>query len=305
MKRVLITGASGFIGSHCISPLLDLGYEVHAVSQKTKCDEIAGVQYHNANLLDDSELTMLFDKVKPGYLLHTAWIVEPGEALTSDKNSLWVEKTLAMVRHFKRNGGRRMVATGTCYEYDVNYGTCSEDSTPLAPVTYYGISKNALRSILQIDAEKSGYSFAWARLFYLYGPRENPKRLVPSVITSLLGSGTANCSHGMQLRDYIYVQDAADGLVTLLDSDLSGAYNISAGKAVTLQDIVRNIAGQLQGEDRVNFGAQAARSEEVPLIVGDNEKFKSKTGWTPKTDLDSGVSQTIDWWRNRIKSKKA
>ena len=304
MKKVLLTGATGFIGSHCVKPLLDLGYEVHAVCRTPIESQFKNLYYHPADLLDQAQQEKLLSQVKPSHLLHTAWLVEPGVALSSPENALWVERSLGLLRQFKRCGGTNVVVTGTCYEYDTNYGYLVEDQTPLNPSTYYGVGKNALRMIGQIDAVGSEIVFAWARLFYLYGPRENPRRLVPYVINSLLNNEVAECSHGSQVRDYIYVQDAADGLVTLLDRNVSGAYNICSGQAVSLKDIILRINQKIGGKGMVRFGARDARSEEVPLIIGDTRKFALHTGWASKQNLDSGLELTIEWWRGQSHKEK-
>jgi nucleoside-diphosphate-sugar epimerase len=144
-----------------------------------------------------------------------------------------------------------------------------------------------------------GLSSAWGRVFFLYGPNEHPDRLVSSVIRSLLAGSPARCSHGRQIRDYMHVQDIANGLVALLDSSIEGAVNVSSGQATTLREIVLTI-GRLTGHpELIQLGAIPARANDTPLVVGEPARMTSETDWTQKFDIESGLRQTIDWWANQ------
>jgi nucleoside-diphosphate-sugar epimerase len=141
-------------------------------------------------------------------------------------------------------------------------------------------------------------SAAWPRVFFLYGPKEHPERLVSSVIRSLLRGEPARCSHGRQIRDYLHVQDVADGLVAVLDSEVRDAINVSSGQPMTLREIASTI-GRLTGRSElVHLGALPARANDVPLVVGSNAKAVA-LGWQPRYDLESGLLQTIEWWRGQ------
>ena len=300
MIKVLLTGASGFIGSHCIEPLLALGYEVHCVSSKEVSDNRVNVVWHKANLLDSVDINNLVTKVSPSHLMHMAWYVEPGKVTNSLNNILWVEKSIELLRTFKNTGGQRSVFCGTCYEYDVQQGYCTETVTPTNPSSFYGVSKNALRQLYEKYTELAEMSGAWGRVFLLYGPNENPNRLVSSVIISLLKNQHAKCSHGEQIRDYMHVQDAADALVTLLESEHTGPYNICSGQGNSLRDIVVQIGESIGKPELIKLGAIPARADDVPLIVGDTQKFYNATGWLAKFDLEDGLEHTINWWKDNL-----
>ena len=304
MKKVLLTGASGFIGQHCIAPLKALGYEVHCVSTHAVSESEKNVYWHKANLLSALDIKALLDNVKPDELLHLAWYVEPGKVINHPCNMEWVEKTLNMIRLFREQGGKRVVIAGSCYEYNWDYAYCSEMHTPRNANTVYGIAKNSLYEIFRIYCEQTGLSGAWGRVFFLYGPYENPNRLVSSVIRSLLKGEKAKSSHGLQIRDYMHVQDVADGLVKLLDSDLNEDYNIATGQPITLKEILLEIADIMDARELLDIGAIPARANDTPLVVADVRKFNDVTNWVPSFDLRSGLEHTIDWWKNNIKYKQ-
>jgi len=122
MKKVLLTGASGFIGRHCITPLVNSGYEVHCISTRNVNEQSEGVYWHKADLLKTLDVSSLVSNIKPESLLHLAWHMQPGDTLNDPCNIEWIEKSLSLLRVFKDNGGERAVIAGTCYEYDLNDG---------------------------------------------------------------------------------------------------------------------------------------------------------------------------------------
>ncbi len=297
MTRVLVTGGSGFIGSHCLGPLVARSFDVHAVTTRTDAPAMSGVTWHVVDLLDPRAAAALVADLHATHLLHLAWFVTPGEMIMSPENLRWTEATLGLYRAFAGSGGRRLVTSGSSYEYDWRYGYCSEAVTPRVPDTVYGTCKRALNDLADAFSSTAGISSAWARIFFLYGPQEHPNRLVSSVIRSLLAGTGAKTSHGEQIRDYLHVQDVASALVALLDSEIEGAVNIGSGEPVALKTIVTRI-GELVGRpDLIELGAIPARPNDAPLVVANVARLEGELGWAPTFDLDGGLDQTIDWWR--------
>lgn len=299
MKKVLITGAAGFIGHHCLEPLKARGYEVHAVSTKRMKSGTGGVHWHQANLLEPGAAKALLAEVKPSHLLHLAWFVVPGKLITAPENFAWVRASMELVQEFAAHGGKRLTVCGSGYEYDWNYGYCSEKLTPAVPNTVYGSCKQALNLLVQSFATQAALSAAWGRVFFLYGPNEHPQRLVSSVILSLLKGEPAKCSHGRQIRDYMHVQDVAEGMVALLDSEVTGAVNVSSGQATTLREIVLTVGRVLEKPELIQLGAIPARANDTPLVVGENLRLLNEVGWKQQFDLEAGLRQTIDWWKTQ------
>ena len=231
--KVLVTGAHGFIGYHCLSKLLDRGYEVHALSS-TKRSDFSPVIWHQADLFLSSQISSLISDIKPTHLLHLAWYTDHGHFWNSTENLAWVQASLSLMRSFLESGGKRYVGAGTCAEYDWTYKFCSENTTPCCPNTLYGTTKYSSYLILESWANLTGISCAWGRPFFLYGPRENNRRLVPSAIKSLLRGDVFVCTNGQYIRDFMYVDDVASAFVSLLDCDIVGPVNIASGKSVSL-----------------------------------------------------------------------
>ena len=297
MRRVLVTGASGFIGSHSLSALQSKGYEVHATWFKNRRD-VDGVEWHRADLLDIAAIGTLMREVQPTHLLHLAWYAVPRDYRESLENLKWSESGMRLLSEFAEQGGNRAVFAGSCFEYDLRHGFCSEDLTPSVPSTFYGTCKDSLRRAVLEFSGRAGLSTAWGRIFYLYGPSEPRERLVPSVIISLLRGGKARCSHGRQVRDFLYVEDVAEAFVELLDSEARGVINIGSGEPVTIRSLVGEIARQINMSDQVEFGAIEPAPGEPPMICADVRKLREQVGWKPRCSLEDSIAETIKWWRN-------
>jgi len=302
MKRALLTGATGFIGRHCLPLLAANKYEVHAVSAKVPERTQSDVYWHQADLLDLRQISELVACVQPTHLLHFAWYMVPGKCWNSLENFRWVQASLTLVQAFALSGGQRIVMAGTCAEYDWKYGYCSEPITPLSPTTVYGTCKHSLQALLDAFTRQTGLSAAWGRIFFVYGPYEHPHRLVPSVIQSALQGKPIRCSHGRQIRDFLHVQDVADAFVALLNSDVSGPVNIASGCPVVLKDIIYKIANKLGQQDLVELGALPTSANDPLLLVGDVSRLSDEVGWRPQYDLDRGMEQTLSWWNYRLKT---
>jgi nucleoside-diphosphate-sugar epimerase len=298
MKRVLVTGASGFIGRHSLPPLVAKGYEVHGVYSGSSPVAVQGVHWHRANLLKGDQRVQLMRDVIPTHILHLAWTATPGVYTQSADNVAWLESSLHLVRLFADLGGMRIVTAGTCFEYSWEYGYCREHLTPLEPGTLYGACKHALQVALSGFSRQGGFSSAWGRIFFLYGPHEHPARLVSSVIRALLKGEPAPCSPGTQLRDFLHVEDVAAAFVALVDSEVGGAVNIGSGSPVAVRDVVNLIGHELDRSDLVKLGALPARPGEPHLLVADIRRLEAEVGFTPRYGLEDGIRETIRWWRD-------
>jgi nucleoside-diphosphate-sugar epimerase len=296
MKRVLVTGASGFIGRHTLPALALRGFEVHAVSSQPRSSSACGARWHRSDLLRAAEVRQLMDSVQPSHLLHLAWFAVPGQFWTSPENLRWVQASLELLSVFESVGGRRLVAAGSCAEYESSDVDCDEHGTPLRPATLYGTCKHALHLVMEKFADR-GLSTAWGRVFHLYGPHEHPDRLVPSVICSLLDGRPAQCTPGTQVRDFLHVADVAGAFVALLDSPVSGAVNIASGTPVSIANLVSTIGRQMGAASLVRLGSRPLPAHEQPRLTACVARLREEVAWTPTISLESGLEQTTEWWR--------
>ncbi|MGZ4336032.1 MAG: NAD-dependent epimerase/dehydratase family protein [Gaiellaceae bacterium] len=295
MKRVLVTGGHGFIGRNVLVPLAERGFDVHAVSRTERHDGSA--TWHTADLLDRVAIRRLVDDVRPSHLVHLAWHTAHREYWTSPENMRWIEASIALVRYFRAAGGRRAIIAGTCAEYEWSNRLYVERETPLVPTTLYGTAKDALRRVVEAYARDASFDLAWGRLFFLFGPHEQPQRLVPSVISALLQGDIPPETSGALIRDFLHVRDAGSAFAALADSAVVGPVNIASGVGTKLADVVDAIASYIGRLDLVRR-ERPLSSTEPPTIVASVARLDNEVGWRPSLTVTEGLRQTVDWWRN-------
>ncbi len=301
MKRVMVTGATGFVGRHTLQHLVEKGYEVHAVALNALPEFDGNVTFHATNLLDERSVVSLIEQVSPSHLLHFAWCAKPGEYWNSLENYSWVKATITLMEEFSRCGGQRAVFAGSCAEYDwAQDVSCVSESAPCAGSSAYTICKNALHQILSSYSERTGISFAWGRIFHMFGPYEYPDRLVPYVIRSLLCETDADCSEGKQIRDFMDVQCVGSAFAALLDSSVNGTVNVASGNPISLRDLISRIQLKMGVGGVINFGARPSPKNEPDRLVADTTRLNREVGWQSGKTLDQSIDLLVDWWRLQL-----
>lgn len=304
-KRVLLTGATGFIGRHAIDPLLARGYEVVAITSGVPPrDGRPGVRWRMGDLLRETDAVSLVDETQATHLLHLAWYYEPGSVYTSVENIRWVEATLRLVRRFAAlPQASRVVLAGSCAEYGGAAEPADEVLTPVAPATVYGHAKDATATLARHVCESAGISMANGRVFFVFGPGEHPERLVSSVCRALLAERDAPCSHGTQVRDFQLSSETAAAFVTLLDSPVRGPVNIGSGEPLSIREVVDHL-GQLSGRpDLVRLGAIPARPHEQQLVVPNLRRLTNEVGFRPRSSVREGLELTFRWWAEQAQGE--
>lgn len=281
MSRVLLTGGGGFIGRHVAAALRDNGHEVIAPSSA------------EFDLLAQDGARQAVQAARAQALVHLAWYTEHGRFWEAEVNDDWARATVALVDAFAAAGGRRAVLAGSCAEYRWDESTCDERSTPLEPAHHYGRAKDAARRGAEVIAGEHGLSLAWARIFFTFGPGEGGARLVPSVASAVLAERTAEITHGAEVRDWLYVEDLAGAVVTLLESQVQGAVNLAAGVGVSLRELALAAGRAAGNEALVRPGALPARAGEPMRIVAAVQRLREEVGWEPRIGLDEGLARTV------------
>jgi nucleoside-diphosphate-sugar epimerase len=299
MSRVLVTGASGFVGRHTLEPLLAAGLDVHAVScRRPPEDAPAKVTWHRADLLACGSARTLIQRVRPSHLLHLAWYVRPGACWTANVNLDWVQASLRLLRAFGEAGGQRVTMAGTWAEYTWQSQThCIEEVTPTCPSTLYGSAKHGLHIVADAWAKQAGLMLAWGRVFCLYGPHEHPDRLAAAVARALLRGEAVACSDGHQIRDFLYASDLGAALVALLLSEVAGPVNMASGEPVAVADVISAIAEEAGNPELVRLGARPMVLREPERLTADVRRLREDVGWSPTIGLREGAARTVRWWR--------
>ncbi|MHB8234882.1 MAG: NAD-dependent epimerase/dehydratase family protein, partial [Solirubrobacteraceae bacterium] len=241
-------------------------------------------------------------------LLHLAWYTEHGRFWSADENLDWLAASVRLLRAFAQAGGRRAAIAGTCAEYDWTQldGPCREldgaagAATAERPETLYGACKRATRLVCEAYAREADLSLAWGRVFLLYGPGEDERRLVPQVARALLAGEPAPTSDGAQLRDFMHADDVAAAFAALLDSDVQGPVNVASGEAVSIADVLTLIARSAGHPELLRLGELPRRDSEPDLLVADVRRLREEVGFTPSMALEQGISETVEALRGSV-----
>lgn len=309
MSVVVVTGASGFVGRHAVSALLERGFVVHAVGRH-EISELP-VYWHNIDLLDGTARRTLLRSVRPTHLLHFAWETAHGYFWEAPENLDWVSLTLDLVRVFQACGGERATFSGSCAEYDWTHdaledGVCREYQTPRRPATLYGLAKFVTFELISSFAARSGLSCSWGRIFFLYGPYEKSTRLVPSVIRALLADQSIALGDGALVRDFIDTRDAGAAFAALLASSVEGPVNIASGKGVTIAELVHELARLVEDRERLlGFGKRPSPVGEPRRLIADVSRMRSELNFSPRYDLPRGLADAVSWWRTKTTAQSS
>jgi nucleoside-diphosphate-sugar epimerase len=300
--KILVTGASGFLGKYVINALLQssIHTQIFAISQK------------NINAIKDKNLTWIkldlhdfdatrsaLEKISPDVLIHLAWYAEHGKFWDSLENIKWICTTISLLESFKEFGGSKVFIAGTCAEYDANHGPCIEGLTPIKPESIYAKSKDLTRQIAVNLCNKWKINLVWGRIFFPYGPGEALTKLIPSTLISLRNDSEINISHGNQQRDFIHAWDVAQAISLLATNpSCDGEFNISSQQAISIKLIVslcQKSTNKLNSI--VNYGTIKISDGGHPILIGSNQKL-SNLGWFPKHNLEQSISEYIEYIRS-------
>lgn len=288
-KTVFLTGGTGLIGKELWKPLAAAGFHIYALTIDENNPSVPGVTWVKGNLFDEVFIKQTMTQIKPTHLLHMAWCTN-GDYVFSNANFAFLRTSLMLLESFAANGGKRAVAAGTFMEYATKNAPILE-SDPVASVTAYSVCKNALREAASSFCSINGVSFAWGRIFCVYGKNEHPKRLTASIINSLKAGEPVQVNCSQLERDYIYSKDIAAAFTRLLDTDVQGSVNICTGKTIRLGDYARAVAALLGREDLLILKEE--NTTQPPLVVGDNHRLRDEVGFTPRYTLQDALKEII------------
>lgn len=298
--RVLVTGATGFLGAALCRHLASRGADVHGVSRDAARQPGNGVTRWHAGALGDSAFArQLLAETRPAYVFHLAGAVTGVRDLS------------AVAPTFEGNLASTVNLLAACAELDlrprfVMAGSLEEPDDPAeAPSSPYAASKLAAYQYARMFRALYGVTVVVPRVFIVYGPgQDEPKKLIPYVVGSLLKGESPKLSGGARPVDWVYVDDAAEGLAAAAMATATGGgddrVDIGSGALVTIRELVQQIAAIVPSSGRPLFGALPDRPMEQ-VRVADVERTARLTGWRPRTPLDEGLRRTVDWLRDRVR----
>jgi UDP-glucose 4-epimerase len=314
-KRVLVTGASGFIGSHLVARLVDDGAEVHALTSAVSSVYPArllsvreSITLHEGSLIDRSAMQALAATVRPELVLHLGAYTHVGKSWQRVDECIQVnvQGTVNLLQALENTGYERFVYTGTSEIYgDVDVPFREDDL--VNPVSPYSVAKYAGERYCRMFHKGLGWPIACVRPFNAYGPAQSPDRVIPEIIVRALRGQRLRMTKGHQTRDFNYVTDLADGFVRAATTPgIDGeVINIGTGHEVSMRDIALTVLDLLDNPIQAEFGALPERPTEIPRMFADATKARRLLGWEPQVNLREGLGRTIAWYRDELSASSS
>jgi nucleoside-diphosphate-sugar epimerase len=296
-KRVVVTGASGYIGSHLCKRLVELGCEVHAISRNyTSHLDNGNVIFERINLMKLNKVWKYFRKVNPEFIFHLAGHVSGDISIemvpsTLQSNLVTTVNMLTIVAEQKNS---RLILLGSLDEPD-----CSQHCT--IPPSPYAISKWSSTNYAKMFHKLYNTPLVIVRLFMVYGPgRQDSNKLIPYVIQNLLNNKSPQLSSGKREIDWIYIDDVIEGLIRVaITKNIEGqTIDLGSGTTISTRKMVEKIKKLMDGDTPLEFGALEDRPEEMVRKANISETHQ-KIQWKPVTDQDKGLRNTIKWYRKQ------
>lgn len=280
MKKILVTGATGFIGNYVVSELLSKGFDVVATSRDKekahKKEWYSSVRYIPLDLHNTDPLVNYFDFfTEPDLLVDLAW-----EGLPNYTSLFHFENNLPSHYQFIKNmverGLKDVAVTGTCFEYGMKSGSLREDIYP-EPANPYALAKDTLRKFLECMQTVTPFSLKWIRLFYMYGQGQSEKSLFSQLEKALEnGEKSFNMSRGDQIRDFLPVQKVAEYIVAIATQDrVQGVVNCCSNNPDSVKDFIKKYLKDRNKHIELNLGYYPYTAYEPMEFWGDNNKLKT------------------------------
>lgn len=305
-RRVLVTGATGFLGGHLLPALIEEGAEVHAMSSRPHPEAPSRVTWHRADLRHPGDVAAVVHAAQPSVVFHLAAYgasaAQRDPALLTAVNvegtrRLWEALPLAT----------RVVMTGTCAEYGAVDGPAVE-TMACHPASPYAAAKHAAVRLVVDHARAEGRLAVVLRPYGPYGPADHPSRVIPSTIAGLLRGDEVAVTGGRQRRDFSYVADHVEALVLAATREglAPGAiYNIGSGIAMTLREALEQVAAVAAGPGRLAFGARPYRDDEIWDMVPDVSAAARDLGFAARVSFEDGLRRTAAWYRAQLAGARA
>ena len=302
-RRVLVTGAAGFLGSHLVPRLIEAGAEVCVLDQPNarrwsilERSDLAATLRADVRSLGQPVHDDVLGDIDVVFHLAAVGVVGDGGDVR-DLVTANIDGTMAALLVAERLGSR-LVYCGSCFEYGAG-ARWGEDALP-APTTEYGAAKAGGWLLANAFARRTGLEVVSVRPFTMYGPMEPPGRLVPSVVRRALAGHPIDLTPGDQARDFVYVEDVADAFVAAATTDaaVGGTFNICTGSAATVRHVVQRVLECTASRSEARFGALSYRSTELTILSGDPTRAREVLGWRSRVSLDDGLARTIAWFRS-------
>jgi dTDP-glucose 4,6-dehydratase len=307
--KILVTGATGFVGSHLVHKLVEQGHDIYTFERYVTGRYVLGqwrsVRAIFGDLRDYYAVKHLMHEVQPDVVIHLAAISpvaysydHPNEVIESNFIGTvnLAEACIHEVPHF-----RHFLFASTSETYG-NGPTPKTEDTPQNPNSPYAVSKFACEKYLLYMRDAYGFPTTILRNFNTYGRKDNTHFVVERTITQMLKGEIVRLGDPSTIRDFEYIDDHVNSYLTCLDNPKAKGevFNFCTGKGVSIKQLVDLISELVGFKGKVIWNTIPARPLDIKILVGDYSKAKRLLGWEPKFTLEEGLKRTIDFWKDKL-----
>ncbi|HKN49566.1 MAG TPA: GDP-mannose 4,6-dehydratase, partial [Actinomycetota bacterium] len=305
--RVLVTGASGFIGSHLTRRLVAEKADVHALTSTVSSvfpvrllDLREQLTLHEGSLQDRGAMDAIAARARPDVVFHLGAYTHVAKSWQRVDECLQanVQGTVNLLQALAGIPYRRFLYTGTSEIYGDVEVPFREDAG-VNPVSPYSVSKYAGERYCRMFHRSYGWPIVMLRPFNGYGPGQSPDRIVPEIIVRGLRGQPIDMTEGRQTREFNYVADLVEGFVrAAVTPGVEGElFNLGCGEEISMRDLARTVLDAMGNPVEARFGALPERPTEIMRMYSDSTKARERLGWRPTHTLADGLEQTIAWYR--------
>lgn len=306
-KRTLVTGAGGFVGANLVRRLLQDGHRVTGVSgpggDRWRLNGLEGsTELVDVDLRDEHAVRRLVHRVAPEWTFHLAahgayaWQQDARRILDTNLTA-----TVALVDACREAGCDAFVHTGSSSEYGFKDHAPSEEELT-EPNSRYALSKAAATLFCRYAARHEDFPAVTLRLYSVFGPYEDPRRLVPAVVMHARRNELPPLVAPEVARDFVWVDDVVEALLLAAEAArhrAGGVYNVGSGVQTSMAELVSLAQRVLEVDAEPIWGSMAGRAWDATCWVADIRRVQAELGWQPRTDLAEGLRRTAAWLRAR------
>lgn len=304
--KLIVTGASGFLGAAVTAAALRDGHDVIAVARREYSARLCKIERSDGgrlvrrvlDLTDSNAFEALLRDACPDVVVHSAWAGLTGAERDAFDQIDQMQACCRLVAAAAHAGVGKFIGIGSQAEYGMTGGRTDETTLP-QPSTLYGAAKLSAGILGARISAAVGMDFAWLRLFAVYGPGDNDNWLIPATTAQLLRREQPRLTLGTQVVDYLHVDDAARAVLAVATTrGADGVFNLASGNAVTVRALVEQLRDLAAPGMRLDFGAVSFAPNQVMHIHGAIDRLCAATDWQPAIPLDVGLAQTVAMQRH-------